>query len=130
MTNTVRSFQIALIDTTDGSTIQESEFLGENPMHAAYMAGINVGLNMASNPLVQMFGGSFLSSQLSRVLRERDITILRDNGVITDAQVDEYLYSTDDVEPNKGEGGVDPSEDFDLEAFLQQIINEIDDDSL
>lgn len=129
MTNTVRSFQVALIDTNDGSVIRESEFLGTNPMHAAFLAGVNVGLNMADSPFRAMMGNSYLSTHMATQLRERDIQIVKDNGVITDAQVDEYLNDGTVPSDKSGEGSVDPAESFNLEEFLQQIINEIDDES-
>lgn len=130
MTNELRAFALKLSDTHTGDETV-SEFLGINPMHAAFLAGVNVGINMMNHPMAQIFGATYVDGSMQRFLNERDVSVVADLGVLTPEQVSERLAGKfGSGEPEKGPEAVDPEEEFDFEAFLNSLIDEIDDDSL
>ena len=131
MTNKMRAFTLKLIDTTGPSEeTTVNDFLGSNSLHAAFMAGVNVGINIMNHPMTQVFGEEDVDSSVARFQFKRDVQVVADKGELTEEEVRERLTGKfgGGESPTKP-GAVNTEEEFDFDKFLRGLIGE-DDESL
>lgn len=132
MTNKLRAFALKLIDTTGASEeTAVNDFLGCNSIHAAFMAGVNVGINIMNHPMAQIFGAEYVDSSVARFQFERDVQVVADKGELSDEEVRERLTGKfGGGQPTERPNAASTEEEFDFDKFLRDLIGEIDDESL